>query len=690
MRCHAILLAIATNAFVLPTRRYRVGDALHRRAAADDDCATVDELNAEAELLMLQAETMKLEAQKAGLLLAREVAARAKASREEAAALDAMAATADAAAQLPRVLEELGAALTEADPADAAARRDEDFQAKVLERRDAAAQEPAEAVVVATPVPLVESDCETVEDCVVEERALAEQASVLSLEAEKLRLEAQKAELIMTRERLERTALNEAETIMSATLDAADAPVVEAVVEEAESKPEKTANEIATEEALDALFPVAPLDMTPEAAELLKKACFADDKGFRCDTIDICERGAIFRGSTRNQAAKDVLAKCTARLPSSGWRLFALEDPVPPSDEEVEARLDDARDRMLLDVEIADGSPDAPPNELMAAARRPLVIIAVAAETRPLQIDAADRLPTLGVATRLAGLLATAASAAAFSVAAGAGNEALYDRLQASDESAFAAVAPVGVGIFAILLVHELAHVVLARKGGVDWSLPILLPSLSTGSLGAANELKDHAPSRSALFDTAIAGPLAGLALSILFMIIGSALQVDPLTAPAVPALAIRSSALGSVLVAIGAPAALSAPAEASVALHPLVVSGLAGLAINALALLPLGRTDGGRCALGAYGRTLGAGLQGLVTLFVGVAAIVGGDDLLLFHLLWVFGLQRDLEAPCVDEVTDAPGRRLVYALALILAGLCLLPLAPVAPSTVLPGFPRI
>jgi len=74
----------------------------------------------------------------------------------------------------------------------------------------------------------------------------------------------------------------------------------------------------------------------------------------------------------------------------------------------------------------------------------------------------------------------------------------------------------------------------------------------------------------------------------------------------------------------------------------------------------------------------------------VGVAAIVGGDDLLLFHLLWVFGLQRDLEAPCVDEVTDAPGRRLVYALALILAGLCLLPLAPVTPSTVLPGFPRI
>ena len=82
--------------------------------------------------------------------------------------------------------------------------------------------------------------------------------------------------------------------------------------------------------------------------------------------------------------------------------------------------------------------------------------------------------------------------------------------------------------------------------------------------------------------------------------------------------------------------------------------------------------------------------VQGFATLFVGLAALFGGDDLLLFHLLWVFGLQRDPESPCVDEVTDAEGRRPVYALALIVAGLCLLPLAPAAPSTVLPGFPSL
>ena len=673
MRWQVIAILAAAHAFVLPRPKQQL------RLRAEDDCATAEECSAEAEVLKLKAETMKLEAQKAELLLAKEVAERQRREREEDEALQAMMET-EAAAKV-------------VDPAQAAALRDADFQAKVLERRDEASRKlvaeaaAEEQVPIASDVaktiagPVLLSDCETVEECAVEEQSNKEEASLLSLEAEKLRLEAQKAELVLARQRLERTAKQEAEAFIEGTLD----PVVVDEEEEEEEVVEViTPESVACEEALDGLFPAAPLSMTKEAAEVLRKALFDDEKGFRCDAVDVCERGAIFRGSSRNQAARDLLAKCVARCPQD-YRLFALEDPVPPTDEEVEARLQDARDRALLDKDISDGSPDAPPNELMAAARRPTVIIAIAAEARPLQIES-----KLGLATRLAGLVGTAGSAAAFSAAAGAGNEQLFERLKDGDESAFACVLPIAIGIFAILAVHECAHAVLARRGSVDWSLPVFLPSLSTGSLGASNELNEYAPTRSALFDTAIAGPLAGLALSILFVLIGSALPLDAATAPALPAIAIRSSALGSLLVAIGAPSALSAPPDVSVALHPLVVAGLAGLAINALALLPLGRTDGGRCALSAYGRTLGAGLQGFATLFVGLAALFGGDDLLLFHLLWVFGLQWDPESPCVDEVTDAEGRRPVYALALIVAGLCLLPLAPAAPSTVLPGFPSL
>ena len=117
--------------------------------------------------------------------------------------------------------------------------------------------------------------------------------------------------------------------------------------------------------------------------------------------------------------------------------------------------------------------PDAPPNELMAAARRPTVIIAIAAgETRQIE----EIRPRHAVSA-----VGTAGSAAAFS-AAGAGNEQLFERLKDGDLRSPAFYH--AVGIFAILAVRQCAHAVL-RGGSVDWSLPVFLPSLSTGSLGA-------------------------------------------------------------------------------------------------------------------------------------------------------------------------------------------------------------
>jgi hypothetical protein len=195
-----LAILATTKAFVLPRTRPRL-----QLRAAEDDCATAEECSAEAEVLKLKAETLKLEAQKAELLLAKEVAARQKRIREEDEALQAMAETEKASKVV--------------DPVQAAALRDADFQAKILERRDEASRKlvaeaaAEEAVPIASDVaktiagPVLLSDCETVEECEVEESSSKEEASLLSLEAEKLRLEAQKAELVLARQRLERTGL---------------------------------------------------------------------------------------------------------------------------------------------------------------------------------------------------------------------------------------------------------------------------------------------------------------------------------------------------------------------------------------------------------------------------------------------------------------------------------------------------
>ena len=195
-----LAILATTKAFVLP----RSAPRLHLRAA-EDDCATAEECSAEAEVLKLRAETLKLEAQKAELLLAKEVAARQKRIREEEETIAAMAATEEAAKVV--------------DPVEAAKLRDADFQAKVLERRDEASRKLVAEAAAEEAVPISNdvaktiagavllSDCETLEECEVEESASKEEASLLSLEAEKLRLEAQKAELVLARQRLERTAL---------------------------------------------------------------------------------------------------------------------------------------------------------------------------------------------------------------------------------------------------------------------------------------------------------------------------------------------------------------------------------------------------------------------------------------------------------------------------------------------------
>ena len=85
-------------------------------------------------------------------------------------------------------------------------------------------------------------------------------------------------------------------------------------------------------------------------------------------------------------------------------------------------------------------------------------------------------------------------------------------------------------------------------------------------------------------------------------------------------------------------------------------------------------------------------GLAALGTVAAGLVGIAGPNDLLLFHLLYVFTLSRDLEVPCVDEISDVGGRRTFYAACLFVAVLCLLPsplAAPAVPAA-LPGFPTL
>jgi len=128
--------------------------------------------------------------------------------------------------------------------------------------------------------------------------------------------------------------------------------------------------------------------------------------------------------------------------------------------------------------------------------------------------------------------------------------------------------------------------------------MPVFVPSIQMGSFGAITPLKSSPPSLKALFDFSIAGPLAGLLASLVFLVEGLTitasmdLQQSALL-PALPLYLLRASSLGGGLIEmfLGQGSLMQGiPEDAVLPLHPFAVAGFVGLLWNSVALLPLGR----------------------------------------------------------------------------------------------------
>jgi len=82
---------------------------------------------------------------------------------------------------------------------------------------------------------------------------------------------------------------------------------------------------------------------------------------------------------------------------------------------------------------------------------------------------------------------------------------------------------PFAFAFLTILGAHELSHYVVSRRYGLKVTLPYFIPSPFTfmGTFGAFIRMESPARNKKVLFDVGLAGPLAGLILSIPFLAIG-------------------------------------------------------------------------------------------------------------------------------------------------------------------------
>ncbi len=173
-----------------------------------------------------------------------------------------------------------------------------------------------------------------------------------------------------------------------------------------------------------------------------------------------------------------------------------------------------------------------------------------------------------------------------------------YIQLAVTQPALLAQGASFGGSLMAILTAHEFGHYIACRRYGVEATLPFFIPSppmIGPGTFGAFIKIKSPIPSRRALFDIGVAGPLAGFVLVIPVAIIGllTAHPAPPITAGDVmyfnDPLLMRALAkmMGSSL---------------NISPNPFYLAAWIGLLVTSLNLLPVGQLDGGHAVYAVFG----------------------------------------------------------------------------------------
>lgn len=244
----------------------------------------------------------------------------------------------------------------------------------------------------------------------------------------------------------------------------------------------------------------------------------------------------------------------------------------------------------------------------------------------------------------------------------------------------FAVGLPYALGLLAILGVHELGHYFMARHHGIRVTLPYFIPfPFALGTFGAFIEMRSRAENRRALFDVAVAGPLAGLVVAIPALLVGlrsSAVIVAATAEPGAGMMHGGTSVGSSVLLAFLAKLSLgSALLEGhTLQLSPLAFAGWLGLMVTALNLLPIGQLDGGHIAHAMFGRRAGDTIGRVAMWTLLLLGLFVWPGLLTWAIIVFFIAGRGV-TPLDDLTPLAPSRRWLGYAAFAILALILTPL---------------
>ena len=233
------------------------------------------------------------------------------------------------------------------------------------------------------------------------------------------------------------------------------------------------------------------------------------------------------------------------------------------------------------------------------------------------------------------------------------------------------------ISLVGILGIHESGHLIVAKFHKLKTSWPYFIPGIpiyGIPTFGAVITSRGLTVNRHILFDVAIAGPIAGLVITMIVLMYGA------YTAPVITDELAEDLFSQSQLIEMNEPLLMIATLAMfgkggqgeEVIMTPVLFAAWLGFLITFLNLLPAWQLDGGHMARALFGAKWHR---------IGTYASIGVLVLLGYWVMGMFILlmsSRSQSLMPLDDVSPAPNnRKFMYMIIVVLAILC----APLPPS---------
>ena len=232
-----------------------------------------------------------------------------------------------------------------------------------------------------------------------------------------------------------------------------------------------------------------------------------------------------------------------------------------------------------------------------------------------------------------------------------------------------------------ILICHEMGHYVACRLYRVDATLPFFLPTPPmigpAGTFGAFIKILSPIPTRRAVFDIGVAGPIAGF-IALLPVTAAAYATMQFGTAADLAAGNISPISFSEPLLFKLFNAVMGINADLPIEPNPFYFAAWIGVLVTALNLIPSGQLDGGHALYAALGERVHR-WTGLVA-FIGMAVIAVVGMLVYnspsgFLIAVILGVMMRIRHPRPWDITPLDiKRKAIAVMTFVIFVLCFMP----------------